>query len=91
MDKDIDRWKFILKMGRIHCLFGFAVSYTTDKDKEIVDHNLKLFFTHKVESLDLIDEYDAVPDHHLPPLVPFLDVYTHLQPIAQTIGKCSIL
>ena len=91
MDKDIDRWKFILKMDRLYRFSGFAVSYTTDKDKEIVDNNLKLFFTHNTELLDLIDEYDAVPYHHLLALVPFLDVYTHLQPSAQTIGNYSIL
>ena len=90
MDKDIDRWKFILKMGRLHRLSGFSVSYATPKDKEIVDHDLKLFFSHKTELLDLIDEYDAVPYHHLPPLVSFLDVYAHLQPIAHTIGNYSI-
>jgi len=91
MDKDIDRWKFTLKISRLHRLSSFTVSYIIDKDKEIVNNSVKLFFTHKTELLYLIDEYDAVPSHHLPALVPFLDVCTHLQPIAQTVGNYSIL
>ena len=63
------------------------MSITIPKDKEIVDNNLKLFFTHKTELLDLLDEYNAIPCHHLPPFVSFVDVFVHLQPIAQTIGK----
>ena len=55
MDKEIDRWMVILKIDRVHCLSGFSVSTTTPKDKEIVDNNLKLFFTHKTQLLDLLD------------------------------------
>ena len=63
----------------------------TPKDKEIVDNNLKLCFTHKTQLLNLLYEYNAIPCQHLPPFVTFLEVSIHLQHNAQTIGKYSIL
>jgi len=79
MDKEIDRWKVIQKIGRVHRLSGFSVSHTTSKDKEIADNNLKLFFTHKTHLLNVLDEYNAIPWHHLPPFSHFVDVSTYLQ------------
>jgi len=60
---------------------------TTESDKQIVDNNLKLFFTCSTEILDLLDECNAIPCHHLPPFVPFVDVSSYLQRNAEIIGK----
>ena len=86
-DNEIDKWQFILKSGRVHRISEFAVGTATERDRQIVDHNFKLFFTCKTELLDLLDECDAIPFHHLPPFVPFFDVPSHLQRNAKTIGK----
>ena len=86
-DNEIDRWQFILKTGRVHRISDFLVGTTTERDRQIVDNNLKLFFTCNTEVLDLLDECNAIPCHHLPPFVPFVDVPSHLQRNAETIGK----
>jgi len=74
MDKQIDNWMVILKIGRVHRISGFLMSTTTPKDKEIMDNSLKLFFTHMTQLLDVLDEYNAIQCHRLQPFIPFLDV-----------------
>ena len=89
-DNEINKWIFTLKIGRVHRISGFSVGTTIDRDRQIVDNNLKLFFTCKTELLDLLDECNAIPCHHLPPFVPFVDVSSHLQRNAQTISKYNV-
>ena len=61
IDKEIDSWMVILKIDRVHHVSGFSMSTTTSEDEEIMDNNLKLFFTYKTQLLDLLDEYNAIP------------------------------
>ena len=81
---------FILKIGQVYCISEFSVDTTTERDRQIVDNNLKLFFTCKTELLNLLDECNSIPCHHLPSFVPVVDVSSHLQLNAQTIGKYNV-
>ena len=78
-DNEIDRWMFILKIGLVHRISGFSMGTTTERDKQIVDNNLKFFFTCKTELLDSLDECNEIPCHHLRSFVPIVGVSSHLQ------------
>ena len=80
----------ILKIGQVHHISGFLVGITTKRDRQIVDNNLKFFFTYTTELSDLLDECNAISYYHLPPFVPFVDVSSHLQCNAQIIGKYNV-
>ena len=84
------KWPFILKIDRVHRISGFLIGTATERDRQIVDNNLKLFFTCKTELLDLLDKCNAIPCHHLPSFVPFVDIPSHLQRNAETIGKYNV-
>ena len=81
---------FILKIDQVHRIYEFSLGTTTKRDRQIVDNNLKLFFACKTQLLDLLDECNVIPCHHLPPFVPFVDASSHLQRNAQTIDKYNV-